>query len=105
MDPELNLLEAQLVPSALIHIGCELQENNYIKAEFLQKLSSGFAALSILNITDEDDNTAGPSTSQNASGSESSMNKKPLPNNFLPSSASAAEASGKLPKWFKKTGY
>ncbi|CAO1410097.1 unnamed protein product [Diamesa tonsa] len=105
LEPELTLIEAQLVPSALIHIGCELQDNKYIKAEYFEKLSSGFAALSILNIAEEEDNAAGPSTSQEASGSGSLSNKKPVPNNFLPSSASAAEASGKLPKWFKKTGY
>ena len=108
LEPDMNLLEAQLVPSALIHFGCELQENEYIKAEYFDKLSSGFAALRILNIGEEDESEAGPSGSQSeagASGSGSSMNKKPIPNNFLPSSASAAEANGKLPKWFKKTGY
>lgn len=102
----MNLLEAQLVPSALIHFGCELQENEYVKAEYFEKLSSGFAALRSLNIGVDDESEAGPSGTQSdagASGSGSLTNKKPVPSNFLPSSASAGEA--KLPKWFKKTGY
>ncbi|CAO1376233.1 unnamed protein product [Diamesa serratosioi] len=109
LEADMNLLEAQLVPSALIHFGCEPIETEYIKAEYFDKLSSGFAALSILNIAEEEDDIsskdkseAGPSGSQNQSGSLTS--KKPIPSNFLQSSASS-EANGKLPKWFKKTGY
>lgn len=106
LEPDMNLLEAQLVPSALIHFGCEDIETEYIKAEYFDKLSSGFAALSILNIAEEHDDISSKDKSEaGPSGSSgSSTSKKPIPNNFLQSSASS-EANGKLPKWFKKTGY
>lgn len=93
-----TLIEANCVPSALLHFWCDLELDDYLKPELYEKLSTGAGAARVL-VTDKTEVYADEA---GASGSNQSI-KPIVPTNFLPSSkATSSSATGAVPKWFKK---
>jgi tether containing UBX domain for GLUT4 len=95
LDKDLTLVEANCVPSALLHFGCD-QTTDLLKPEYLDKLSSGTGASRVLlKSNDKQSSSSAPSTSSSLTATSSSQ-----PKNFMESKASA-KPSGNVPKWFK----
>lgn len=99
-----RLFEIGCVPSAVMHFGTNSSDRKqFIKNEFLEKLSSSKAALKLasqnrgLQFSSSGESYGGPSSSQNTS------RPKPNVNNFK-SSTAASGLDAKVPKWFKNIG-
>jgi hypothetical protein len=96
LDNDTTLIEANCVPSALIHFGTdEALDTELLKPEFFEKLSSNIGASRVLLKTNQSAND-GPSTSESNSQKSSNIEK----NNFMDSKV-ASKPSGTVPKWFK----
>ena len=95
MDKASTLIEANCVPSALLHFGCdEKVADEFLKPEFYEKLSSGFGAARVL--------LSSYDTQNQASGSEASSSSHSAPKHFMESKASS-KPTGTVPKWFKSS--
>lgn len=92
LDQASTLVEANCVPSALLHFGCEEKSNEFLKPEYLEKLSSGFGAARVLLSSNE--------TVSQAEDSEATSSSHSVPKNFMESKASG-KPTGTIPKWFK----
>lgn len=97
LDNELTLVEANCVPSAILHFGSDETFTELLKPEFYQKLSTGTAASKVLlsiKSNDDDENNQ-PGTSGISAKSTTSV-----PKNFMESKA-ISKPAGSVPKWFK----
>lgn len=93
LDDKLTMVEAQCVPSALLHFGSDEKFGDLLKPELYEKLSTGSASQVLLNkSTDVGGRSDQPSTS---TASKSTLN-------FM-ESKSSSKPSGSIPKWFKTT--
>lgn len=89
-----TLVESNCVPSALLHFGCDAWDDNQLKAEFYEKLSSGPGVSRVLvSERTQEQPAAGPS--------RVNVTRPVVPSNFMPSKASSSESTGAIPKWFK----
>lgn len=95
LDKNETLIESNCVPSALLHFGTSSLSDNYLKPELFEKLSTG-ASASLVLFTSENQSF------DQASGSNGTNKKPMVPQNFMPSKKSTNEATGAIPKWFKK---
>ncbi|XP_053697710.1 tether containing UBX domain for GLUT4 [Sabethes cyaneus] len=128
LSGDVILVEAQLVPTALLHFGCEhdCSPCTLLKPAFYEQLSNAAGATAVATrsrvdlVTGDDSRAIAADTpietesesdrdmQQPSSSSSSAANtgrgQKP-PTNFRPSSAVQPGASDvKMPKWFKPTG-
>lgn len=95
LDKSATLIESNCVPSALLHFGCEVVAENHLKPELFEKLSTLSGASRVL-LTDGNLPTA------SGSNEKCSDTKKPVvPQNFM-HSKTTSEATGAIPKWFKR---
>lgn len=93
LDKNLTLIEANCVPSALMHFGCDEKLEKILKDEYYEKLSSGFGASSALL--------------SNQAKSQSVVNEPKAahsaPKNFMESKSCSNKPTGTVPKWFKSS--
>ncbi|CAG9801781.1 unnamed protein product [Chironomus riparius] len=92
LEKSSTLVEANCVPSALLHFGCDEKPDDFLKPEYYDKLSSGFGAARVLLSSND--------AQSHADDSEASTSCYSAPKNFL-ESKSSAKPSGTVPKWFK----
>lgn len=96
LEASTSLLNADCVPAAVLHFGCEDNEqmSGFLKPELYDRLTTGIAISQALTGM-EDDVEKGNST-------ENEPLKRPsVPSNFMQSSASTSRSTGAIPKWFK----
>ena len=76
----------------MLHFGCEDKSSEFLKPEYLEKLSSGFGAARVLLSSNE--------TVSQEECSEASSSSHSVPKNFMESKATG-KPTGTVPKWFK----
>lgn len=95
LDKSATLIESNCVPSALLHFGCDDIVGDFLKPELFEKLSTGAGASRVLLSTENQP------IASSSNGQSSDVKKPVVPQNFM-HSKTTSEATGAVPKWFKR---
>lgn len=96
LEESTSLLNADCVPAAVLHYGCEDKDQvkDFLKPELYERLTTGIAISQALTGMEDD--------GEQSETSNKEPEKRPtVPKNFLQSSASTSRSTGAIPKWFK----
>lgn len=101
LEENLNLLEVNCVPNALLHFAVsenDSSDNDFLKSELYEKLTTANGASFAISKNKKESEEADEGGASSGAG-PSDEKKSKVPTNFMDSSV--ASKSAKLPKWFK----